>query len=135
MKHWKYGSKKSGASLLVIAALAGFTVSALAGGRPGESAPVSPSAQAPLVTFASNLFVESCGTCNYDTTVGGYYVWGPDNCTVPGHPEDFAVPFIPAVTGKPTRISVPVILSDATRCPTNRVTILVGGRGVSLRRR
>lgn len=82
-------------------------------------------ADASRITFASNLFVEPCGGCNYDSSAGGYFLWGPDNCTSPDRLEWLAVPFIASATGVPKRISAAIILTDPTRCPENNVTLSI----------
>jgi hypothetical protein len=81
--------------------------------------------EAQRVTFGSNLFVEPCNSCNYDSNAGGYFVWGPDNCYSPGRIEWLGVPFIAAVTGVPKRISVPIIPYDPSHCPTRQVTLSI----------
>lgn len=81
--------------------------------------------EARRVTFGSNLFVEPCNSCNYDSNAGGYAVVGPDNCLVPGTTQWLAVPFIAAATGVPRQISVPIILADWRDCPTRQVTLSI----------
>ena len=81
--------------------------------------------QARRVTLGSNLFVETCSSCNYDSNAGGYFVVGPDNCIVPGTTQWLAVPFIAAATGVPKQISVPIILADWRHCPTRQVTLSI----------
>ena len=77
------------------------------------------------VTLGSNLFVEPCNTCNYDSNASGYFVLGPNNCLVPGTTQWLGVPFIAAETGVPKQISVPIILSDPRHCPTRQVTLSI----------
>ena len=79
--------------------------------------------EARRITFGSNLFVEPCSSCNYDSSAGGYAVVGPDNCLAPGTTQWLAVPFIASATGVPKRISAAIILTDPTRCPENNVTL------------
>jgi hypothetical protein len=77
------------------------------------------------VTFGRNLFLEPCSDCNYDSSAGGYFLWGPNNCTSPGRLEWLAVPFIAAATGVPERISAAIILTNPAACPTNKVTLSI----------
>ena len=77
------------------------------------------------VTLGSDLFVEPCNTCNYDSNAGGYFVLGPDNCLVPGTTQWLGVPFIAAATGIPKQISVPIIVADPTHCPSREVTLSI----------
>src|SRR5436309_1569816 len=53
------------------------------------------------ITFGSNLFVEPCSSCNYNSNAPSWFVLGPDNCFVPGTTQWIAVPFIAAATGVP----------------------------------
>ena len=76
------------------------------------------------ITFGSNLFLEPCSDCNY-SKAGGYFLWGPENCTSPGRTEWLAVPFISAATGIPEHISAPIILSNPGACPTKKVTLSI----------
>src|SRR5262245_49779763 len=118
---------KKGALIFVTALLCGSAAASapfdtLKNGRTGENA----AQNAPLVTFAGNLFVEPCNpTCNYDSNAGGFRVWGPDNCTNPGHTEWFGVPFVSSVTGTPTRVSAALKLTNAATCPTNQITLSI----------
>src|SRR2546422_10980343 len=77
------------------------------------------------VTFGSNLFREPCSNCNYDSSAGGYFLWGPDNCTSPGRAEWLAVPFIAAATGVPERVLAAIILTNPAACPTNKVRLSI----------
>src|SRR5436190_8419060 len=81
--------------------------------------------EARRVTLGSNLFVEPCNSCNYNSNAGGYFVWGPDNCISPGSTEWLAVPFIAGATGVPKQISVPIIVADPRHCPTHEVTLSI----------
>jgi hypothetical protein len=81
--------------------------------------------EARRVTLGSNLFVEPCNSCNYDSDALGYAVVGPDNCLSPGTTQWLGVPFIAAVTGVPKRISVPITLLDPRHCPTRQVTLSI----------
>jgi len=81
--------------------------------------------EAGRITLGSNLFLEPCSSCNYDSSAGGYFLWGPDNCTSPGRLEWLAVPFIASATGIPERLSAPVILTDPRHCPENGVTLSI----------
>lgn len=102
---------------------------AVQGRGQGESAVArKPSLKMPDVahpTFGSNLFVDSCNPCNYDSFSNGYAVWGPNNCTFSGQTEWLGVPFIAAFSGVPKRISAPIILHNPTACPTNKVTLSI----------
>src|SRR5438552_8424093 len=57
------------------------------------------SPEARRVTFGSNLFVEPCSSCNYDSNAPSAAVVRPDKCFVPGTTQWIAVPFIAAATG------------------------------------
>jgi hypothetical protein len=81
--------------------------------------------EARRVILGSNLFVEPCNSCNYDSNASGYFVLGPDNCLVPGTTQWLAVPFITAATGVPKQISVPIIVADPRHCPTREVTLSI----------
>ena len=74
--------------------------------------------EARRVTLGSNLFVDPCNSCNYDSNGNGYAVVGPDNCLSPGTTQWVGVPFIAAATGVPKQISVPIIVRDPRNCPT-----------------
>jgi hypothetical protein len=71
--------------------------------------------------FGSNLFVDPCTGCNYDSNGSGFFVRGPENCSSEGLSWT-AVPFVAAKSGVPTRISAPIILYDSD-CPENKVTL------------
>jgi hypothetical protein len=77
------------------------------------------------VTFGSNLFVEPCSSCNYDSNAPSAFVLGPNNCFVSGTTQWIAVPFIAAMTGVPKQISAPVILFDPRHCPTRQLTLSI----------
>ena len=77
------------------------------------------------ITFGSNLFVDPCTGCNYDSNVVGYAVLGPRNCIQPGTSERLAVSFIAAATGTPERISAAIILYDPVNCPTDTITLSI----------
>ena len=81
--------------------------------------------QARRITFGSNLFVEPCSSCNYDSNAPSDFVLGPDNCFVPGATQWIAVPFIAAATGVPKQISAPIIRFDPRHCPTHQVTLSI----------
>src|SRR6266446_1793505 len=81
--------------------------------------------EARRVTLGSNLFVEPCNSCNYDSNAPSYFVFGPDNCFLPGQTQWIAVPFIASATGVPKQISVPIILFDPRHCPTREVTLSI----------
>ena len=83
------------------------------------------SPEARRVTFGSNLFVEPCSSCNYDSNAPSAAVVGPDNCFVPGTTQWIAVPFIAAATGVPEQISAPIIPFDPRHCPTRQVTLSI----------
>jgi hypothetical protein len=73
--------------------------------------------------FGSNLFLDPCTGCNYNSNSPGFPVQGPDNCTSPGTIAWIAVPFIASKSGVPRRISAPIIVKDPAKCPYNRVTL------------
>jgi hypothetical protein len=75
--------------------------------------------------FGTNLFVDPCTGCNYDSNAGGFDVRGPHNCTQPGLTHWEAVPFIASRTGIPQRILAPIILNFPTVCTQNRVTLSI----------
>lgn len=77
------------------------------------------------ITLGSNLFVEPCNGCNYDSNENGYAVVGPDNCLSPGTTQWIGVPFIAAVPGVPKQIAAPIIVVDPTNCPTRDVTLSI----------
>jgi len=81
--------------------------------------------EARRVTLGSNLFVEPCSSCNYDSNAPSAFVLGPDNCFVPGTTQWIGVPFIAAATGVPRQISAPIILFDPRHCPTREVTLSI----------
>jgi hypothetical protein len=82
-------------------------------------------AEVARITLGSNLFVEPCNSCNYDSNENGYAVVGPDNCLSPGTTQWIAVPFIAAATGVPKQISAPIIVVDPRHCPTRQVTLSI----------
>ena len=77
------------------------------------------------VTSCSNLFVEPCGTCDYNPNPSGFSVRGPDNCSFPGDVQRVAVSFIAAASGVPERVSASIILQNPTDCPTNKVILSI----------
>src|SRR6266542_5681228 len=81
--------------------------------------------EARRITFGSNLFVEPCSSCNYDSNAPSASVLGPDNCFVPGTTQWIAVPFIATATGVPKQISSPILLFDPRHCPTHQVTLSI----------
>src|SRR6266536_624065 len=81
--------------------------------------------EARRITFESNLFVEPCSSCNYDSNAPSASVLGPDNCFVPGTTQWIAVPYIATATGVPKQISSPIILFDPRHCPTHQVTLSI----------
>src|SRR6266496_6590663 len=81
--------------------------------------------EARRITFGSNLFVEPCSSCNYDSNAPSAFVLGPNNCFVPGTTQWIAVPFIATATGVPKQISSPIILFDPRHCPTHQVTLSI----------
>src|SRR5215467_2908110 len=81
--------------------------------------------EATRITLGSNLFVEPCNSCNYDSNENGYAVVGPDNCLEPGTTQWVGVPFIAAATGVPKQIAAPIIVVDPTHCPTREVTLSI----------
>jgi hypothetical protein len=81
----------------------------------------TPEASSPA--FGSNLFVDPCTGCNYDSNAGGIDVRGPQNCTSPGETHWLAVPFIAAKSGVPSRISASIVLHNPAFCPKNKVTL------------
>src|SRR6266852_5602449 len=79
----------------------------------------------PRISFGSNLFIEPCSSCNYDSNAPSAFVLGPENCFVPGTMQWIAVPFTAAATGVPTWISAPIILFDPKHCPNSQVTLSI----------
>jgi hypothetical protein len=75
------------------------------------------------VIFGTNLEVDPCTGCNYDSINGGYYVWGTNNCISPGTTQWIAVRFIAKATGTPRRISASINLDPACPTSTNQVTL------------
>ena len=73
--------------------------------------------------FGSNLFVDPCTGCNYNSNSPGFDVRGPSNCTNPGMLHWEAVPFIAGKSGVPRRISAPIIVKDSVKCPYDKVTL------------
>jgi hypothetical protein len=71
--------------------------------------------------FGSNLFVDPCTGCNYDSNGSGFDVRGPENCNSESLSWT-AVPFVAAKSGVPTRISAAIILYNPD-CPYNKVTL------------
>src|SRR5438132_1457143 len=67
----------------------------------------TPDASSPA--FRSNLFVDPCTGCNFNSNAGGIDVRGPENCTSPGETHWLAVPFVAAKSGVPSRISASII--------------------------
>ena len=116
-----------GIGLLMLATLAcGSAVARELESAPGEPMVVPDAApDVSQVTFGSNLFVDPCGTCNYNASPSGYSVWGPGNCEFPGSVQGVAVPFIAAATGVPESISASIILTNPANCPTNKVTLRI----------
>ena len=88
-------------------------------------APVVPMRNADAVTavFGSNLVVDPCSSCNYDSVSGGYYVWGANNCISPGTTQWIGVRFIAAASGTPRRISTSITLDPACSAGTDQVTL------------
>lgn len=60
--------------------------------------------------FFSNLVVDPCTGCNYDSVSGGYYVWGVSNCQAAGSIQWLAIPFVASHTGVPKRLQASVVV-------------------------
>jgi hypothetical protein len=71
--------------------------------------------------FGSNLFLDPCTGCNYNSNGSGFDVRGPENCNSESLSWT-AVPFVAAKSGVPTRISASIILYNPD-CPYNKVTL------------
>lgn len=80
---------------------------------------------APDVTFGSNLVLDACTACNYDSVSGGYYVWGINNCESPGTTQWIAVPFWSTGTGVPRRISASINLDNFCTSTSTQVTLSI----------
>ena len=63
----------------------------------GPIAPMAPDAPA-AAPFYSNLVVNTCTACNYDTN-NGYFILGPNNCFAPGATQWISYPFVAGHTG------------------------------------
>ena len=61
--------------------------------------------EAQRVTLGSNLLVEPCNSCDYDSNAPSYFVIGPDNCSVPDMTQWVAVPFMDTVFHRHARVS------------------------------
>jgi hypothetical protein len=62
-----------------------------------------------LPPFFSNLVVDPCTACNYDSAAGGYYVWGSTNCELTATIQYIAIPFVAARAGVPRRLEASVV--------------------------
>ena len=75
---------------------------------------------APLGT---NLTVDPCTGCNYDSNAGGYYVWGLNNCETPGTTQWIAVPFIASHSAAPRQILASINLDNVCVSSGTQVTL------------
>ena len=57
--------------------------------------------------FYSNLVVDPCTTCNYNTD-NGFLLLGPNNCGIPGSTQWLATPFIATHSGAVKRVTLAV---------------------------
>jgi hypothetical protein len=80
-------------------------------------------ADANHAAFGSNLFLDPCTGCNYDSNGSAFPVQGPENCTAPAMIAWIAVPFIASKSGVPRRLSASIILKNPAECPYNKVTL------------
>ena len=77
----------------------------------------------PAAAFGTNLYIDPCTGCNYDSVAGGYYVWGSDNCESPGTTQWIAVSFVSHATGVPRRIKASINLDNACSSKSNQVSL------------
>jgi hypothetical protein len=95
---------------------------------PGRSAVVPlrmPDAITAGAPFGTNLVLDACTGCNYDSVAGGYYVWGVNNCESPGTTQWIAVPFWASKSGTPRRISASINLDNLCTSTGNQVTLSI----------
>ena len=113
-------------SLAIIATMACGTLMAQglvkAPGR--QTGPAQNTESVQVNGFGGNIETNACTGCNFDETVGGYYIWGTNNCVAPGTIQWIAVPFISKRSGTTRQVSVGVE-SDIANCATasNQVTV------------
>ena len=77
----------------------------------------------PAAAFGTNLYIDPCTGCNYDSVGGGYYVWGSENCESPGTTQWIAVSFISHLTGVPRRIKASINLDSGCSSKSNQVAL------------
>ena len=84
--------------------------------------------EAPAVApFYSNLVVNSCTACNYDTN-NGYLILGPTNCFLPGSTQWISYPFVAGHTGNVRKVQASVTLGDSVlgcTSTTSRFTVAI----------
>jgi hypothetical protein len=74
--------------------------------------------------FFSNLVVDPCTSCNYDSVSGGYYVWGTNNCEASAVNQWIAIPFVAAKNGVPKMLEASVVL-DVCNTTATKFTLSV----------
>ena len=79
----------------------------------GPIAPMAPYAPA-AAPFYSNLVVNTCTACNYDTN-NGYFILGPNNCFAPGATQWISYPFVAGHTGVVRSVQL-AITQDTAIC-------------------
>lgn len=90
------------------------------GPRVPMAAPEAPAA----APFYSNLVVDPCTACNYDT-VDGVFLIGPNNCFAPGVTQWLAYPFVSTKTGAVRRVSLAVTDSGQCVASSNKFTVAI----------
>lgn len=116
---------KGNFSKIGLASVALALAAALQAQAVDKSAGAGATPDASRITFGGNFLADPCETCKYNSETSGYFVWGPDNCTLPGKVQSEAVPFIATASGVPDRILTSLILVDPANCPQNQVTISI----------
>lgn len=87
--------------------------------------PMAATDQTQAPPFFSNLTVDPCTTCNYDSAAGGYFVWGVNNCFSPGTSQWIAVGFVAAKTGIPKSLSAAITQDTSCVGTGTQVTLSV----------
>ncbi len=84
------------------------------------SAPDAPA----VAPFYSNLVVNTCTACNYDTN-NGYFVLGPTNCFAPGATQWIAYRFVAGHTGPLRQATVSVTDSGFCVATSLKFTVAI----------
>jgi hypothetical protein len=89
----------------------------------GPMVPMAAS-DAPDAVFYSNMQVDPCTSCSYDTN-NGYLVLGPNNCGIPGSTQWLAYPFISNATGTTRQVTLGMTNWSVCTPTSNKVTVQI----------